>query len=705
MIWLAPNLFSHMLAAMMWRALSNFITRSLGAIVLAALVTNAFSVNGAEAQKESIARPATPQFSIRGGVYTNTVSVALTADSPAGVIRYTLDGSEPTAKAVQYSRPISINDSTLVRAAVFDARAQRGLIAAESYILAEEDLVGFSSNLPLVILNTFGQQIPHGEKANSSARFIDTKRGRSTLFSAPDFDGRGDINVRGHTSLRYPKHSFHLKTKDEAQQPLKASILGFPKDSGWILYAPYPDKTLMRDVLGYELSNLLGRYATRTRFVEVFVNESGRKLSLRDYAGVYVFEEKIKRGKNRVDVEKLGTTDNAEPEVTGGYLFKKDHLDTVEMGGGNGGGWQGGGGFSGSREGFPTGPGGFPGNADGFMPTEGREYSGRNSGREGMFGRLFGNRAGIMTGHGNQFLFVEPKADEITNRQRTWLARHLDQVESAIYGPTFTDPKTGYAAYIDPDSFIDHHLLVETTKNIDGFRFSTFFHKDRGGRIKMGPIWDWNLSLGNANGKQGWMPDYWYWPQLDDQQYTWFRRLFEDPDFAQRYVDRWGEVRTNQFSVARLHARIDEIAASLEEAQARNFKRWRILGRSVWPNTYVGKTYQDEVTWMKQWLRTRLEWIDKQFLAAPAYSLKSGRVPKDSALALTASAGKIYFTLDGTDPRAPGGAVSPKARLYDAPVSIGERVVVFSRVKRGSRWSYPATAKFEVAGPPAGKAN
>lgn len=676
---------------------SKSFARSLQTTILAALMAGVLSVTAAEAQKESATRLAPPQFSIRGGIFTNTVSVKLTTDSPAAVIRYTLDGSQPTAKSAQYSRSISISDSTLIRAAVFDAQAQRGPIAAESYLMAEEDLAAFSSNLPLVIINTFGQQIPNGERVAASARFIDAKKSRSTLFGSADLDGRGEINVRGHTSLRHPKHSFHLKTKDEAHQPLKAAILGFPKDSDWILYAPYPDKTLMRDVLGYELSNLLGQYAPRTRFVEVFVNESGRKLSLRDYVGVYVFEEKIKRGKNRVNIQKLEKDDNAEPNVTGGFIFKKDHLDTVEMGGGGNGGWpMGGGGFSGSRDGFPTGPGAFPGSRDGFLPTEGREYTGH----EGMlsFGaRFFGNRAGILTGHGNQFLFVEPKDDEITSRQRSWLAKHLDKVESAIYGPNFTDPKTGYAAYIDPDSFIDYHLLVETTKNIDGFRFSTFYYKDRGGRIKMGPAWDWNLSFGNANGKQGWMPDYWYWPQLDDQQYTWFRRLFEDPDFAQRYVDRWGETRTNQFSIARLHARIDEIAASLDEAQARNFKRWRILGRSVWPNTFVGKTYQEEVAWMKRWIQTRLEWIDQQFLAAPTLSLKGGRVPKGSSLTLQASAGKIYFTTNGTDPRSPGGTISPQARAWDGAIKLDENAVIFCRAKKGNRWSYPAVAKFTVA--------
>jgi len=78
--------------------------------------------------------------------------------------------------------------------------------------------------------------------------------------------------------------------------------------------------------------------------------------------------------------------------------------------------------------------------------------------------------------------------------------------------PIFRDPTNGYAAFIDVDSFIDHHWLVEATKNVDGFRFSTFYYKDRADKIHMGPIWDWNLAFGNVNGKQGWMPQYWYWP-------------------------------------------------------------------------------------------------------------------------------------------------------------------------------------------------
>src|SRR5439155_2912765 len=113
------------------------------------------------------------------------------------------------------------------------------------------------------------------------------------------------VHVRGRASLRYPKNSFTLKMTDGEGDPEAVSILGLPAQSDWVLYAPYPDKTLMRDVLGYELHAKMGHWAARTRFVEVFVNKTGAKLGQRDYAGVYVFEEKIKRDKDRVNISKL----------------------------------------------------------------------------------------------------------------------------------------------------------------------------------------------------------------------------------------------------------------------------------------------------------------------------------------------------------------------------------------------------------------
>ena len=638
-----------------------------------------------------------PQFSVAGGVYTNDISVSLTASSPQAVIRYTLDGTEPTTASRSFSNPIQIQNSTLLRAKVFSGRSSLSPIVSQAYIRLDRNLESFSSNLPLVIINSFGKRILDQEKVRVSAHFVDAKPGRSTLAGPANFDGGGNFNIRGHTSLRYPKHSYHFKIRDEEQDPQKFPLLGFPKDSDWVLYAPFPDKTLMRDVLGYEISNQMGRYASRTKFVEVFVNETGGRLSKRDYVGVYVLAEKTKRGKHRLDIEKMGPEDETEPNVTGGYIFKKDHLDTVQLNESNPGGFPRGGPSRSYL--YSSGPGGFPANPEGFRSAFGNSQQGGDGFFQRMAGR-FSPKSGQLfsTSRGHQFFYVEPQADEITLKQKAWLTAYLDKFESVLEGDNFKDPKLGYAAYIDPASFIDHHLLVEVMKNIDGFRFSTFYHKDRDDKLKMGPIWDWNLSLGNANGKEGYLANSWYWPQLNDQQYLWFRRLFEDPDFAQRYVDRWGEVRTNQFAVGRIHARIDELAVLLDEAQARNFQRWRIMGRSVWPNSYVGRSFSDEVDWMKQWIQKRIEWIDQQFLAAPTFSLAAGPVARGSSLELRAPMGKVYYTLDGSDPRALGGAVSPSANSFGSPVVLNEDTTLFCRAFQGNRWSYPGVRKFYVTG-------
>ena len=297
------------------------------------------------------------------------------------------------------------------------------------------------------------------------------------------------------------------------------------------------------------------------------------------------------------------------------------------------------------------------------------------------------NESTIVTSRTNRFFLVEPQPEEVTSVQKAWLKSHLNEMERALYGPDFKDPLKGYAAYLDLDSFIDYHLIVEMSKNVDGFRFSVFFHKDRGGKIKADPIWDWNLSFGDANGKQGWLPEFWLWPQLDDREYTWYRRLFEDPDFGQRYVDRWAQLRTNVFATSTLLARVDELAALVQESQKRNFQRWPILGRPVNPNYFVGSSYEEELSWMKKYIEARLDWMEKQFLPVPKLSLASTQDKRSQTAELSSPIGQIYFTLDGTDPRARGGTTSANARLYEAPIELRKGAKLFGRTRLEDRWS------------------
>jgi hypothetical protein len=677
---------------MKWQPDRRLLRKWIGAMTLAAMFPASASASN-PGQTNQAERVGEPVFSPRGGVYTSNVTLHLSAGGFD--IRYTLDGSEPTPGSTPYKNPLTLTNSVRVRAKAF-AGGNASPIVSQTYTLAESDVASFSSNVPLLILNTFGRDLSREAKAPVSARFIDTAaNGRASVTGAEDFDGRGLIRFRGFTSLRYPKKSLALDIKDESDKNQKVSLLGFPKDSEWVLYAPYPDKTLLRDVLAYELSNKLGHYASRTRFIEVFLNSTSGKLSRSHYMGVYVLEEKIKRSPHRVNITPLDPQDQTEPAISGGYIFKKDHLEKVGL-----------------AEGEPpprtqgvrvesdlVGPGGFPGDPGGFERSASPPSS-QLMGPRPAAGKLVATTNGFASTKGNAFFYVEPKAEDTTPAQRAWLNHYINRLETTLYGPDFRNPSNGYAAFIDVDSFIDHHLIVEVTKNVDGFRFSTYFTKDRGDKLKMEPIWDWNLAFGNCRGKEGYVPQGWYWPQLDDYQYSWFRRFFDDPDFAQRYADRWGQLRTNLCAASNLLARVDQFAAQLQEPAARNFARWPILGEAVTPNYFVGKDYAHEIAWMKDWIVARLAWIDKQFLPVPAVALQPG----GTNLLLHAPVGKIYFTLDGSDPRLDGGGVSSKARVCENPIPIAGGAQVVARVLKEKRWSSPATARLGGASLPKPKA-
>ena len=676
------------------------------AVLLACLC---LSASGAQPKKSAII------FSPAGGVYATNVAVTLTARTGSPTIHYTLDGTEPDETSPAYSAPLVISNITLVRAKAFPKTGPSTSIAGEVYTILDEDLSKFSSNIPLLIVNSFGTNIVNEQKIEGALQILDAGKERTKLTSVVDFSGRALFNLRGRASLRYPKSSFTVKLIDGDGDSLDASLLGLPADPDWVLYAPYPDKTLIRDVVAYELHEQMGHWAPRTKFIEVFVNQTGRKLSRNDYVGVYVLVERIARAKSRVNIANLKPTDDAEPAITGGYVFKKDHIDSAGFA--MGGEGYGAGTISQNlRAGYPTGPGGFPADPNGFQPASrvtrsSSSSSSRSSSRSRVFTNHLGfastripidgtrdmafrdeyesvkEEEGFKTSRTNEFFFVEPEQDEITAVQKVWLKRHLNLFEAALYGPDFKDPSNGYRAYIDADSFIDYHLIVETTKNVDGFRFSVFFTKDRGEKIKAAPIWDWNLAFGNANGKQGWMPEYWLWPQLDDKEYSWYRRLFEEPDFGQRYVDRWSQLRTNVFATTKIHAHVDQLASLLQESQKRNFEKWPIMGRPINPNYLVGATYEQEISMLKDYIGKRLDWIGKQFPPVPKLSHKGSGTAR--SIELSASTGEIYFTTDGNDPRLSGGDVSKTAQPYKGAVQLQQNAKLFARVRQENRWSGP----------------
>ena len=474
-------------------------------------------------------------FSVTDSIFAAPFDVQIASPSPAATIRYTLDGKVPDETSTLYTGPISVTATTRIRARAFEPDRDPGPITTVGYTQLDTSLSSFennqvfNSNLPLIIFDSFGGNVDSQTTllVPGVVTFIDPGAdGRANLLEQAEYTGRAGMRIRGQSSEGWSKKQYALELwQEDATDDTKAqraynvsdknvSVFGLPADSDWVLNGPYSDKTQLNNFLTFMWSNQMGLYAPRARLVEVFFNRTGTMDFRTDYRGTYVMLEKIKIDDNRVDITQLEPGDNAAPEITGGYIWKKDKSGAGER------------------------PFSTPHNPDQRLV----EPSDPPRGFEGEPG------------------YVTPE-------QRQWLIDYIQEFEGVLYGPNFADPKEGYAKYIDVDSWVDTWLLVEFTKNIDGFRLSTYYHKDRDGKIKQGPAWDYNLSLGNANYLHGAYPEGWYHdePDMTPSLYPYWDRLFEDPNFEQRIADRWQELRKTIWSTEKIMADIDAAVAALSD--------------------------------------------------------------------------------------------------------------------------------------------
>ena len=161
----------------------------------------------------------------------------------------------------------------------------------------------------------------------------------------------------------------------------------------------------------------------------------------------------------------------------------------------------------------------------------------------------------------------------------------------------------GYAEYIDIDSFVDWYLISEITKNVDSMFFSSMFlNVMPGEKIKMGPLWDFDLSFGNVDYADSRYAEGWW-----VKYHPWYERLFQDPDFVDRVKVRFAYFKDNQDFIL---DKIDTYAQQLQWAQQENDNKWQTLGIYVWPNPVIFDTYQEEVDHMKAWYVDRMTWLD-----------------------------------------------------------------------------------------------
>jgi hypothetical protein len=589
------------------------------------------------------------KFSMPSRTFQNTFDLVLTTPHPGAVIRYVVGKTNlPDSTSPIYTGPIPITNSMQIRARAFVDGLLPGDPKSEQYIMLSSSVTSFKSDLPVVILhNNGGGSVPATGEQFVMLQLFEPRGGVTSMTNAPDMTERARFRRRGSSTLGNAKGSYAVEVWNEFGDDKKVSILGMPEESDWVFYAPNSfEPSMLHNPLMHQLSRNIGRYSSRTRFVEVYVNASstGGAIQQTHYAGIYVIEEKVKRGADRVDVDNLQPEHLVAPEVTGGYLLKIDRADS------------------------PSDP-------------------------------------NFSAGGQGSLVYVDPKGEEIRtvarDPQEKYINGYLNQFGTALNGANFKDPNIGYAAYFDVPAGIDHHLLNVFAYNVDALRLSTHFHKPRNGKITFGPLWDFDRALGSTDGRDA-NPRSWYNSSgTDFFGYGWWRRLFQDIDFWQKWIDRWEELRKGELSTASVNALIDELSGQVRNAQPREYAKWRAPLR--------GGTYASEIAYLKNYILQRSQWIDSQLVRPPAVSHSPGPVSAGTTVTLQAT-NTIFYTLDGTDPRLPQGELSTAALTYTGPITVNTNVRIFARAfKPGhalgptltarSPWSGAVTATL-VVNPP-----
>lgn len=591
-------------------------------------------------------------FSRAPGTYTTNFNLTLSGAISGQQIRYTTDGSLPVASSTLYSGPFQINNSTVVRARIVDpSTGALGLVGAAGYeklaaTLSSYNGTGqaFRSALPVLVLNNRGGgEIPNDNVARSARLQVYDRDGSGysslAATAAPALTMNVSVKLRGSSSSGFDKKPYGMEFLSESGVETDAALLGMPAGSDWALVSCYDfDRAFMRNAWIYETSRRAGSWAPRTRLVEVYFNQDGDTLEYSDYRGVYVICESIRRGGERVDVAGLDPADITAPGVTGGYIFKVDRQDSDE-------------------------------------------FSWRTT------------RSLPLAGTGGAGLVIHrPKLPDLPSQQSSYLVNHFQSFEDTLFTEAAGNFTTrNYRTFIDSTSWVDHNIFCGLAKNVDALRLSAYFHKDRGGPMVAGPLWDFDRSANSTDGRDN---DTGTWRGTSDATdyftFGWWEKLFQDNEFRQIYVDRWQAMRRGPLATVQFQGLLDSYLAEFKPADTdnpatRDYARWY---GSPTSNNIVTETNN-----LKTWLATRAAWIDGQFAAPPTIVRPSGPVAGGLTTSITVpSSTTVYYTIDGTDPRAEGGAPSASAFVYSGtPVTITSTMKVIARAWRTGSYPAPAT--------------
>ncbi len=548
------------------------------------------------------------KFSINGHAYITNffLAISLKSEHVGAEIRYTTNGTLPLPTSFLYTNVISVTNTVQIRARAIAPGVLPGDPHSEMYFKLEGTSPTFNSTLPVIVLHNFGRGTPPSTgQQDAYLQVYEPVGGITSFTNQPTFTARVGIGARGSSTLGLAKVSMNLELRNEFGVDEKHALLGLPEDSDWVLYAPNGfEPVLIHNPFMHQLSRDIGRYSSRTRFVEVFLVRDKFDGNIRNpltYNGVYVLEERVGRSKDRIDIDKLVPENVTEPAITGGYMLKVDR----------------------------TGPG----------------EGGFNGANQGM-------------------VFVDPDETEMVSAARSlqlqYLRNYFGAFGTALYGANWTNRTNGYRAYIDVEAWIDHHLLNVLSFNVDALRLSTYFYKPRNGKITFGPLWDFDRALGSTDGRDA-NPKVWTTAggggtdYFNETSQRWWGRLFTDLEFYQQWIDRYQQLRISHFSTTNLYRLVDSLTTEVRTSQPRDQTKWGVNPRGG---------YQGEINSMKSWLSNRVVFMDSQSVSRPTNNTPSRKFSNSVLVSLASSTnGTIYYTLDGSDPRSLGGTINPKAMI------------------------------------------
>ena len=464
------------------------------------------------------------------------------------------------------------------------------------------------SNLPILRINTKSRVIQDEPKIPMVMELFDNGLGQlNQVSSSPNLTTVAGIEFRGSTSQAdfyflpgYVKKPYGIEiwTDSTGLKSKKMSLVQMPEESDWVLNASYNDRSFMRDFLAQMIAGRLGVLNSKTKFIELIINE--------EYRGVYLLMEKIKQGKNRVPISDLYPTENAGDSLTGGYLLKIDKTS-----GSPSASWK-------------------------------SNYT-----------------SGITATQKCEFQIEYPKYGIITQQQFNYIRDYINSWEQKLMTENMNDPNASFRSLMDMPSFVNFFILNEVTRNVDGYRLSTYLYKDKeskGGKIKMGPAWDFNIAFGNADYLNGWMTNGFVYKAMENdggkndywQVPFWWNKLIQDASFRKALATRWKEARTSFLNLNTINATIDSAQVVLKDPLTRNFQKYPLFGKKIWPNYYVGFTIADEVSWLKNWIQGRLTWLDAQMSLFDSPILGNEIVETSAILYPNPSKGLFYwkFTLE-----------------------------------------------------------